>query len=103
MKDPGFYAYWVIRYCTYNGKNGDEDEADKAVSPFLSFYPYIILGVAIGLFFIDKILEILFNAKEKMDKFYKVLVDNNILRSSGDRIEIRLSKKSQLLHKFHPE
>ena len=69
--DPAFQAYWVKSYCTYNGKNSF---GVKAVHPFISFYPYIILCVAIGLFFIDKIVEILFNNSEKLDKFYKIQV-----------------------------
>ena len=79
--DPGFQAWWVARYCTYNGRN---EVGKQAVHPFISFYPYIILGVAIGLFSIDKIIEILFNAKEKLDKFYKILVDNKILNETED-------------------
>ena len=74
--DPGFQAWWVARYCTYNGKNA---EGKQAVNQFISFYPYIILGLGIALFSIDKIVEILFSAKEKLDKFHKVLVDHKIL------------------------
>ena len=77
--DPAFQAWWVARYCTYNGKNKEEKDA---VHPFISFYPYIILGLGISLFSIDKIVEILFNATEKLDKFHKVLVENKILNDT---------------------
>ena len=103
-ENPKFQAWWVARYCTYNGKNSREKDA---VHPFISFYPYIILGLAITLFSIDKIIQILFNAGEKLDKFYKLLDDNKILsgteepQSSGadgslQEIELRIAfRKNQ--------
>ena len=74
--NPKFGDWWTARYCTYNGKNA---KGKDAVHPFISFYPYIILGLAIFLFSIDKIVQILFNAGEKLEKFHKLLVDNKIL------------------------
>ena len=50
----------------------------------ISFYPYIILGLAIALFSIDKIVKIPFNAGKKLDKFYKVLEDNKILSETEE-------------------
>ena len=79
--DPEFQSWWVARYCTYNGKNA---MGNQAVHPFISFYPYIILCLGIALFSIDKIVEILFSAKEKLEKFYKVLEDNKILSETED-------------------
>ena len=77
-EDPKFSAWWVVRYCTYNGKNA---HGHDAVSKFLSFYPYIILALALVLFFVDKIVKIPFNAEEKLEKFYKLLVDNKIIKT----------------------
>ena len=74
--DPVFSAWWVARYCTYSGKN---DRHKDAVHKFIQFYPYIILGLGIFLFSIDKIVQILFNAGEKVEKFHKLLKDNKLL------------------------
>ena len=79
LEDPEFQAWWVVRYCPYNGRNL---KGDYAVSRFLQFYPYIILTLALTLFFIDKIVKIPFNAEEKLDKFYKLLVDNKIIQTN---------------------
>ena len=71
----------MVRYCTYNGKNA---RGEDAIHQFISFYPYIILVFAIALFSIDKIVKIPFNAKEKLDKFYKLLDDNKILSETEE-------------------
>ena len=71
----------MVRYCTYNGKNA---RGEDAIHQFISFYPYIILVFAIALFSIDKIVKIPFNAKEKLDKFYKLLEENKILSETEE-------------------
>ena len=71
----------MVRYCTYNGKNA---RGEDAIHQFISFYPYIILVFAIALFSIDKIVKIPFNAREKLDKFYRLLEDNKILSETEE-------------------
>ena len=69
-------AVWVNKYCTFKGKNS---QGEEAINQLISFYPYIILGLAIALFSIDKIVKIPLQAGEKLDKFYRLLEENKIL------------------------
>ena len=74
--DPGYSPFWVKSYCSYNGLN---EKSHPAVHPFISFYPYILLGLTLILFSIDKIFQTFFGAGEKLEKFHKLLVDNKII------------------------
>ena len=74
-------AVWVNKYCTFKGKNS---QGEEAINQLISFYPYIILGLAIALFSIDKIVKIPLQAGEKLDKFYKLLEENKILSETEE-------------------
>ena len=74
--DPGYSPFWVKSYCSYNGLN---EKSHPAVHPFISFYPYILLGLTLILFSIDKIFQTLFGAGDKLEKFHKLLANNKIL------------------------
>ena len=74
-------AVWVNKYCTFKGKNS---QGEEAISQLISFYPYIILGLAIALFSIDKIVKIPLQAGEKLDKFYRLLEENKILSETEE-------------------
>ena len=67
--DPKFNAWWVKKYCTYNG----------SVHDFLLYYPYFLLFFALILFALERIFIKTFKAGNKVEKFYNLLVKEKIL------------------------
>ena len=67
--NPGFSAWWVKKFCTYNG----------AVDNFLLYYPYFLLLMALLLFALERIFLITFNAGHKLEKFYNILIKEKVL------------------------
>jgi len=70
-KDPGFNAWWVKKYCTMNG----------AVEPFMLYFPYFLLLIAMALVMIERVFLKAFKAGSKLEKFYSLLVRENVLES----------------------
>eukprot|EP00092_Neocalanus_flemingeri_P024779 GFUD01026868.1.p1 GENE.GFUD01026868.1~~GFUD01026868.1.p1 ORF type:complete len:507 (+),score=114.41 GFUD01026868.1:221-1741(+) len=70
-EDPGFNAWWVKKFCTMNG----------SVEPFMLYFPYFLLLIAMALVMIERVFERAFKAGSKLEKFYSLLVRENILGS----------------------
>ena len=71
-EDPQFNAWWVKKYCTYNG----------SVDAFLLYFPYFLLLVALILFAMEKLFQKVFNAGDKLEKFYSLLVKEQVFKVS---------------------
>lgn len=69
MSNPGFNAWWIKKFCTMNG----------AVDPFMLYFPYFLLLIALSLFFIERVFYKIFEAGDKLEKFYKLLMKENVL------------------------
>jgi len=67
--NPSFNAWWVKKFCTMNG----------AVDPFLLYFPYFLLIIALSLFFIERVFSKIFEAGNKLEKFYNLLQRENVL------------------------
>ena len=65
---PRFNAWWVKKYCTYNG----------TIHDFLLYFPYFILLIASTLFTLEKVFKRAFKSGEKINKLY-VLVKRQML------------------------
>jgi len=78
LPDPGYYSVWVKKICTFNG----------SVDSFTLYFPYILLLIALALVFIEKVFLALFQANNKLDKFYKLLVENNIVEQENNKIKV---------------
>lgn len=76
--DPKFNAWWVKKYCTYNG----------SVNWLLLYFPYCVLLIALILFAIEKVFQRSFKAGEKLNKFYHLLNKQMILKPNREEIEI---------------
>ena len=70
--DPNFNLWWVKKFCTYNG----------AVDNFLLYYPYFLLMIALILFALERVFLKVFQAGNKLEKFYSLLVKDKCLGSS---------------------
>jgi len=68
-EDPDYNKIWVKKLCTFNG----------SVDSILLYFPYILLLIALAMVLIEKIFLALFKANQKLDKFYKLLNDQNIV------------------------
>eukprot|EP00092_Neocalanus_flemingeri_P069496 GFUD01085180.1.p1 GENE.GFUD01085180.1~~GFUD01085180.1.p1 ORF type:complete len:487 (-),score=116.41 GFUD01085180.1:160-1620(-) len=66
---PGFNLWWVKKYCTMNG----------SVDPFMLYFPYFLLLIALGLVFIERVFSRAFHAGTKLEKFYSLLCRENVL------------------------
>jgi len=73
-EDPKFNAWWVKKYCTYNG----------SVDGFLLYFPYIVLMIALLLFALEKLFQKVFNAGDKLEKFYSLLVKEKVFKDKED-------------------
>eukprot|EP00092_Neocalanus_flemingeri_P026006 GFUD01028186.1.p1 GENE.GFUD01028186.1~~GFUD01028186.1.p1 ORF type:complete len:488 (+),score=99.87 GFUD01028186.1:471-1934(+) len=69
LTDPGFNAWWVKKFCTMSG----------AVDPFMLYFPYFLLIIAMSLFFIERVFSKIFEAGDKLEKFYNLLLKENVL------------------------
>jgi len=78
LPDPGYYSVWIKKICTFNG----------SVDSFTLYFPYILLLIALSLVFIEKVFLALFQANNKLDKFYKLLVENNIVEEGNNKMKV---------------
>jgi len=78
LPDPGYYSVWIKKICTFNG----------SVDSFTLYFPYILLLIALALVFIEKVFLALFQANNKLDKFYKLLVEKNIVEEGNNKIKV---------------
>ena len=81
---PGFNNWWVKKFCTFNG----------AVDNFLLYYPYFLLMIALILFALEKFFHKVFQAGNKLEKFYSLLVKDKYLGSS-DPEELVVQKRDK--------
>ena len=70
VENPGFNAWWVKKFCTMN---------HEAVDPFMLYFPYFLLIVAMILVAIERTFLKAFKAGSKLDKFYALLVREKVL------------------------
>lgn len=92
VADPEYYMVWVKKFCTFNG----------SVDSFLLYFPYILLLIALVLVLIEKIFLALFKTNQKLEKFYKLLVQQNIVeQGSGGRGEAETRLALQVEESFH--
>jgi len=68
---PGFNNWWVKKFCTMNG----------SIDPFMLYFPYFLLLIALALVFIERVFTKAFHAGTKLEKFYSLLERENILGS----------------------
>ena len=73
--NPGYNTRWVKKFCTMN---------HEAVDPFLLYFPYFLLIVAMILIAIERTFVKAFKSGSKLDKFYALLVREKVLKSAGD-------------------
>ena len=78
LPDPGYYSVWIKKICTFNG----------SVDSFTLYFPYILLLIALSLVFIEKVFLALFQANNKLDKFYKLLAENNIVEEGNNKMKV---------------
>ena len=78
-ESPGFNNWWVKKFCTYNG----------SVDPFLLFFPYFLLLIALILFALERIFLKTFQAGNKLEKFYSLLVKEKVLGSPDPEETLR--------------
>jgi len=67
--NPGFNNWWVKKFCTMNGD----------VDPFMLYFPYFLLIIALSLFFIERVFTKIFEAGDKLEQFYNLLLKENVL------------------------
>lgn len=92
VSDPGYYMVWVKKFCTFNG----------SVDSFLLYFPYILLLIALALVLIEKIFLALFKANQKLDKFYKLLAQQNIVeQGNGGGVEPQTRLAVEVEESFH--
>ena len=77
-EDPKFNAWWVKKYCTFNG----------SVDWLLLYFPYCVLLIAFSLFTIEKVFQKSFRSSEKLNKFYSLLTKQKILQQNFEEIDI---------------
>ena len=76
-EDPKFNAWFIKKFCTMTG----------AVDPFMLYFPYFLLIVALILVFIERVFLKIFKAGSKLDKFYSLLVRENVLDAKPKMLE----------------
>ena len=74
-KLPKFNVWWVKKFCTMNG----------SVHPFMLYFPYFLLIIALSLVFIERVFSRAFHAGTKLEKFYSLLERENILGAVKDK------------------
>lgn len=68
-ENPGFNAWWVKKYCTMSG----------SVEPFMLYFPYFLLLIAMGLVFIERVFLKAFKAGTKLERFHSLLIREHVL------------------------
>ena len=76
-EDPAFDAGFIKKFCTMTG----------AVDPFMLYFPYFLLIVALILVCIERFFLKIFKAGSKLDKFYSLLVRENVLDAKSKMSE----------------
>ena len=76
VEDPGHNFRWVKNFCTLNR---------EAVDPFMLYFPYFLLIVAMILIAIERTCIKAFKAGSKLDTFYALLVQEKVLKSSDQK------------------
>ena len=71
VEDPEYFEDWIKEFCTFNG----------SVDPFILYFPYILLLVALVMVLMEKIFIALFRSHNKLDRFYKLLLDQNVIKT----------------------
>ena len=66
--NPGFNAWWVKKFCTMNG----------SVNPFLLYFPYFLLLIAMTLFMVEKVFQKAFKAGVHLEKLYSLMIKESI-------------------------
>ena len=69
--DPGYNTWWVKKFCTFD-----------AVDPFILYFPYFLLSMAILLVLVERGFITVFKAGLKLDGFYNLLVSESLLDSA---------------------
>ena len=69
--DPEYFEDWVKEFCTFNG----------SVDPFILYFPYILLLIALVMVLMEKIFIAVFRSHHKLDRFYKLLLDQNVIKT----------------------
>ena len=67
-KNPGFNAWWIKKYCTFNG----------TISDFMLYFPYLLLISGLMLVGIERFFVKMFKVGQKMDKFYNLLKQEQV-------------------------
>ena len=83
-KDPKFNAWWVKKYCTMNG----------SVNPFMLYFPYFLLLIAMVLFTIERVFQKAFKAGSHLGRFYILLVRENIFDLNIDKEDVSAPSNS---------
>ena len=71
VEDPEYFEDWVKEFCTFNG----------SVDPFILYFPYILLLIALVMVLMEKIFIAVFRSHNKLDRFYKLLLDQNVIKT----------------------
>ena len=66
---------WALRKCTYD---------PEVVDQFLLYFPYVILFVAILLFFVEKFFNKIFKVQDEAENFYDLFVKMSVLKGIKD-------------------
>ena len=69
--DPEHFEDWVKEFCTFNG----------SIDPFILYFPHILLVIALVMVLMEKIFIAVFRSHHKLDRFYKLLTDQNVIRT----------------------
>jgi len=69
--DPEYFEDWIKEFCTFNG----------SVDPFILYFPYIFLLVALVMVLMEKVFIAVFRSHHKLDRFYKLLLDQNVIKT----------------------
>jgi len=69
--DPEYFEDWVKEFCTFIG----------SVNPFILYFPYILLLIALVMVLMEKIFIAVFRSHHKLDRFYKLLLDQNVIKT----------------------
>ena len=69
---PNHNNWWVKKFCTYNG----------SVDPFILYFPFILLFMAIVIVLIERAFNSVFRTGLKLDAFYNLLVRESLLEGA---------------------
>ena len=72
--DPGHSPLWVKQYCTLDPETVDQ---------FLLYFPYLLLILAVVLYFIERAFNSAFKANKELEAFYSLLVKEEILKGKA--------------------